>query len=163
MDIYTTLEDKLWDIAFVAMREFPEVPIVFSFENEGEEPTESYIMINVLDMQQVGHSSTSSQLNQANKMDMRTVYNTLVQFSFYGSKAGQYSHSFMNMLNSPFVLEEMSRRNLAVQTKTRMRRNPQKRETEWVNAFSFDVRFNYIINTPLDVDWVESIYKEHHW
>lgn len=160
MDIYKALEDGVREVALVANRNSPGVEVIFSHSN-GPEPSRSYIVINVLSVEQEGRSSTSSLLNRGNKLDMRVMYTTLVQFSFYGSESGKLAHNFIHMINSPLVSEVMSSKNLSMLSKTRLRRNPQKRETQWVDAFSFDARFNYIVNTPLDVGWVESVVTEY--
>lgn len=157
MDIYTSLEDRLWELSNVIS---PDVPVVFGHEN-GREPSESYLMINVLSIEQEGESSIPALLNRNRKLDVRVWYSTLVQFSFYGSEAGKNAHNFIHLLNAPHAREEMSRSNVAILTKTRLRRNPQRRETEWVDAFSFDARFNYIVNTPLDVEHVESTVQDY--
>lgn len=157
MDIYTSLEDRLWKLSTVIS---PDVPVVFGYEN-GREPSESYIMINVLSVEQEGESSIPALLNRDRKLDVRVWYSTLVQFSFYGSEAGKNAHNYIHLLNAPQAREEMSRSNVAILTKTRLRRSPQRRETEWVDAFSFDARFNYIVNTPLDVEHVESTVQDY--
>lgn len=160
MDIYEALENGVRDMALVINKDHTNTPIIFSHGN-GPEPSQSYIVINVLSVEQEGGSSTSSLLNRANKLDMRVMYTALVQFSFYGSESGKLAHNFIHMINSPFVSEVMSSKNLSILSKTRLRRNPQKRETQWVDAFSFDARFNYIVNTPLDIDWVQSVVTEY--
>lgn len=154
MDIYETLENGLRDVALVVNRDHPDTPIIFS-HGKGQEPSRSYIVINILSVEQEGGSSTPPILNRANKLDMRVMYTALVQFSFYGSESGKLAHNFIHMINSPFVSEEMSSKNLSILSKTRLRRNPQKRETQWVDAFSFDARFNYIVNSPLSISLLD--------
>lgn len=160
MDIYEALENGVRDVALVVNKDHPDTPIIFSYGN-GPEPSQSYIVINILSVEQEGGVSTSSLLNRANKLDMRVMYTALVQFSFYGSESGKLAHNFIHMINSPFASGAMSSKNLSILSKTRLRRNPQKRETQWVDAFSFDARFNYIVNSPLDVGWVESVVTEY--
>lgn len=160
MDIYKALEDGVREVALVVNKDHPDTPIIFSHGN-GQEPSQSYIVVNILSVEQEGGSSTSSLLNRGNKLDMRVMYTALVQFSFYGSESGNLAHNFIHMINSPFVSEVMSSKNLSMLSKTRLRRNPQKRETQWVDAFSFDARFNYIVNSPLDVGWIESVVTQY--
>lgn len=160
MDIYEALENGVRDVALVVNKDHPDTPIIFSHGN-GPEPSQSYILINILSVEQEGGSSISPLLNRGNKLDMRVMYTSLVQFSFYGSESGKLAHNFIHMINSPFASEVMSSKNLSILSKTRLRRNPQKRETQWVDAFSFDARFNYIVNSPLDVGWVESVVTQH--
>lgn len=155
MNIYTELEDRLWQICSVAKTRFPDTPVIFS-HSMGEEPAESYILISTLSVEQEGGGVSPTLLNRGGKLDVRAVYTALVQISFYGSKAGNIAHDFIHMINSPMVKEAMSSRNVAILSKTSLRRNPQRRETKWVESFNFDVRFNYIINTPLDIDYVET-------
>ena len=152
--IYTTLEDGVRSLALAANADHPNVPIIFSHQGGGE-PSESYIVINLLSVNQEGHSSTPAMLNRDRKMDVRVMYVALVQFSFYGSKSPSVAHDFLHHLNSPGVVGLMSKYNISIMSKTRLRRNPQKRDSKWVEAFTLDITFNYIVNTPVNVDWVE--------
>lgn len=155
MGTYTALTDKLWDVAVASNIQYPTMPIIFSHQKEGE-VGESYMTLGVLDIRQQGGNSTSTILNTLGNLDVRVVYEVRVQFSFYGSLSGDAVHSFNERVNNnPVTLQQISGSKLAVVRKTAIRRLPQKRDTQWIDSFSFDVTFNYITNTPQQVDPVE--------
>lgn len=82
----------------------------------------------------------------------------MVQFSFFGSLAAAAAHSFTQRINNnPLVFEELSRRKLGILRKTTLRRNPQKRDTKWVEAFNMDVTFSYIVKTEQLVGYVDAV------
>lgn len=157
MSIYSTLRPAIRNVALVANSEYPLMQINYSHSN-GTEPVDSYVSINILDIQQIGHHSTPA-LTRANEvLDIRAVYEVMVQFSFFGSLAGDAAHSFTQRINNnPLVFEELSKQKLGILRKTTLRRNPQKRDTKWVEAFNMDITFSYIVNTPQLVDVVEIV------
>ena len=146
--IYTRLEDAVRNVALVSNKNHTSTPIIFSHQ-PGAEPTTSYVVINILSVEQQGKAATPALLNRSSKLDIRVMYNTLIQFSFYGDDAGAIAHDFYHLFNSPETLESMSKNSVALLSKTRLRRNPQRRDTRWVESFNFDATFNYIINTPI--------------
>lgn len=160
MSTYTALTDKLYDISVVANALYPTMPIIFSHQKE-EEVGESYMSIGVLDIRQIGHGSTPSLLNLEGNLDIRVVYESRVQFSFYGSLSGDAVHSFYERINNnPLTSEIMSKEKVSVMRKSLVRRLPQKRDTQWVESFNFDVTFNYITNTTQQIDPVEIVVLE---
>ncbi|MNY79989.1 hypothetical protein D3C86_2208620 [compost metagenome] len=44
--------------------------------------------------------------------------------------------------------------------KTQVRRNPQKRDTQWIESNNVDVTFNYVINTTQTVDVIDAVVIE---
>jgi hypothetical protein len=82
----------------------------------------------------------------------------MVQISFFGTDAGDASHLFTNAVNNnPLVLEAMQQNNLGLMRKSTLRRNPQKRDSQWVDSFNIDLTFSYIINTSQIVGIVEGL------
>lgn len=157
MSIYSTLRPALRNIALFANSEYPTMPIIYSHSN-GTEPAETYVSINILDIQQIGHHSTPALTTANEVLDTRVFYEVMVQFSFFGSLAGDASHSFTQRINNnPLIFEQLNRNKLGIMRKSTLRRAPQKRDTKWVEAFNFDVTFNYIINTAQEVDVVEVV------
>lgn len=157
MSIYSTLRPAIRDVALVANIDYPTMPVVYSHQN-GSEPAETYMTINILNVDQIGHHSTPA-LTRANEiLDVRVAYEVMVQFSFFGSLAGDAAHDFTQRINNnPLVFEELSKNKLGIMRKTNLRRNPQKRDTKWVESFNMDITFSYIINTPQLVDVVEIV------
>lgn len=65
MTIYSELETAIRSVALVANSEYPTMQLNFSHSN-GTEPVGSYASINILDVQQIGHRSSST-LTKSNK------------------------------------------------------------------------------------------------
>jgi hypothetical protein len=157
MPIYTDVRKAIRLGALAALSEYPTTPVIFS-HNNGTEPAESYVVINILNIEQQGHNSTSAQTRTDYKLDVRVVYEVMVQFSFVGSLSGDMSQSFTQRINNvPVSREALTKNNLAFMRKSQIRRAPQKRDTKWVEYHNLDVTFNYIVNTSEISDWVESI------
>ena len=163
MNIYTNLQDAIRSVALKANSEFPTMPVIFSHQN-GSEPSETYLVINILNFEQIGRHSTPQLTDAQEYLDIRVLYECMVQFSFVGSLSGDASHSFAQRINSiPAVLEENSRQKLGFLRKTPIRRAPQKRETQWIEGFNLDCTYNYIINTREKVDVVEHVVLEDYY
>ena len=130
--------------------------MIFS-HNNGTEPAESYVVINLLQIEQVGKGYTSTLTNADEELTIQANYNVYAQFSFIGSQSGDMSQSFTQRLNSVLVREELQRNSLNLRTKTNIRRAPQKRDTKWVEYHNMDVVFTYAVNTQQIVDVVEAV------
>ena len=105
MSIYTNLEQSIRNVGLVANNEYPDMLLNFSHQN-GNEPVTSYVSINTLEMVQQGRAATPALTNLSSKLDIRTAYEVVVQFSFFGTLAGDAAHSFFNRINNnPQVFE----------------------------------------------------------
>lgn len=162
-DIHTQLEDAIRNSAYVALSEyFADVPreealIIFSHLN-GTEPSSPYVIINVVDLAQVGRHKTSTLTNELEELSILNTYEARVQFSFGGSYSQNMVLSFVQRIGSnPKVLEELRRNKLGFMRKSSVRRNPQKRETAWVEFQNVDVTFSFAVNTQEVVDVVEAV------
>lgn len=156
MPIYSDVRAALRKGALAALSEYPATPVIFSNSN-GTEPAESYVVVNILGIEQQGHHSTSSQTTTDFKLDVRVVYEVTAQFSFIGSLSGDMSQSFTQRINNPSFREALTKNHLGFMRKSQIRRAPQKRDTKWVEYHNLDATFNYIVNTEEVSDWVESI------
>lgn len=157
MAIYSDVRAAIRKGALVALSEFPTAPIIFSHEG-GTEPAASYVVVNILSIEQQGHHSTSSQTTADFKLNARVVYEVMCQLSFVGSLSGDMAQSFTQRINnSPLVREALTKNNLGFMRKSQIRRAPQKRDTKWVEYHNLDATFNYIVNSTDVSDWVESI------
>lgn len=157
MSIYSDVRQAIRKGAIAALSEYPTTPIIFSHSN-GTEPAESYVVVNILNIQQIGHHATGTLTSQTEQLAIRAFYECMVQFSFVGSKSGEMSQSFIQRINqNPICLEELKRNNLGIMRKSQIRRAPQKRDSKWVEYQNMDVTFNYIVNTQQVVDVVEAV------
>lgn len=156
MSIYFDVGQAIRKGAIAALSEFPNTLVKFSHDN-GDEVPESYVVINILQQEQVGKGYTSTLVNEDNELTIQANYNVYVQFSFIGSLSGDMAQSFTQRLNNVLVREELIRNNLGLRTKTNIRRAPQKRDTKWVEYHNMDVVFTYAVNTQQIVDVVEAV------
>lgn len=166
MNIYTQIEDGLFNGTLKALVEyFPaqddDSPIVFS-HNDVAEPDSPYVVINVLNIDQKGQGYTSTLTNEDEELTIKASYEALVQFSFCGSTAPNMAHSFHSALNSIIVNDEYRRDKLGIMRKSKIRRAPQKRETEWIDYFNIDVTFSYELIEHQVVDVIEVVIIEEN-
>jgi hypothetical protein len=157
MSIYSDVADGLIQAATSALSEFTDPLVILSHQN-GAESSQTYCVINILNIQQQGHHSTSSQTRANFELNIRVVYEVMAQFSFIGSQSGDMAQSFTQRLNNnPIMLQTLKKNNLGFMRKSQIRRAPQKRDTQWVEYHNIDATFNYIVNTTEVSDYVESI------
>lgn len=173
--IYSDVRQAIRKGALAALSEFPTTPVIFS-HTSGVEPAESYVVINILQIQQIGHAYTAtltsitgthgwslgfgynfSESDASPKLSIQANYNITAQFSFIGSQSGDMAQSFTQRLNNVLFREELIRNSLGLRTKTNIRRAPQKRDTKWVEYHNMDVVFTYAVNTQQIVDVVEAV------
>lgn len=160
MNIFTTVRTAIKNVSLVALNEFPTPLLIYSHSN-GNEPTGSYVVLNILSVEQQGHHSSSG-LSKANGLDyelsVTAAYEVNAQLSFVGSQSGEMAYSFYQRINNnPLVFEELARNKLGIMRKSQVRRAPQKRDTTWVEYHNLDVTFSYHIVTKQVVDIVEGV------
>ena len=86
-------------------------------------------------------------------LDNRAYYEVTTQFSFFGRGAGNVAQAFHDKIGNTVLTKQVAARvNMGYMNKTDVRRNPQKRDTQWVDAYNLDVTFSYILNTKEQVD-----------
>lgn len=155
--VYSDVRSSIRKVIIGTLQEYPTTPVIFSHSG-GAEPAESYVVVNVLSIEQQGHGSTSTQTSVDYKVLVQAYYEVLVQLSFIGSLSGDMAQSFTQRINNnPLSLEAISRNKLGLMRKSQIRRAPQKRDTKWVEYHNMDVTFNYIVNTEQVVDWFDSV------
>lgn len=157
MAIQTDVRKAIRLGAIAALSEYPTTPVIFSNSN-GTEPAESYVVVNILNIEQQGRHITSTLTNTDEQLSIQAQYEILVQFSFIGSLSGDMAQSFTQRINNnPVALEELKKQRLGLMRKSQIRRAPQKRDTKWVEYHNMDVTFNYTVNTNQLVDVVEGV------
>lgn len=160
MGLYTDVRSSIRRVALSALSEFPNPQVIFSHLS-GSEPSESYVVINILEDRQIGHHMTSTLADSSNQLSIQTSIEIMVQFSFIGSLSGEMCKSFSQRINNnPIALEDIKRNKLGILRKSQIRRAPQKRDTKWVEYHNIDVTFNYIANTNQVIDVVEGVVLE---
>lgn len=160
MALYSDIRAAIRRAAIGALSEYTNPVVIFS-NNNGSEPAESYVVVNILEDEQSGHHITSTLADTSSQLSVQTSNEMRVQFSFIGSLSGDMSKSFSQRINNnPVALEELKRNKLGVMRKSQIRRAPQKRDTKWVEYHNIDVTFNYIANTNQVIDVVEGVVLE---
>ena len=163
MNIFTTVRSAIRNVSLVALDEFVNPLVIYSHSN-GTEPAGSYVVVNILSVDQQGQH-TSSGLVEVSiteyEQTIKAAYEVNAQLSFVGSQSGEMAYSFYQRINNnPLVFEELARNKLGVMRKSQVRRAPQKRDTTWVEYHNLDVTFSYHIVTKQVVDIVEGITVE---
>lgn len=182
MSLYGDIRTAARNVAIKALEEyFPtsveqNAGIIFSHTG-GAEPSGPYVVINIINIEQQGHHSTStlaklratygfglgwgehySDSDAEHILVVQVPYEVQIQFGFCGSLAGDMAQHFTQRINNnPWVFEELARNKLGVMRKSQIRRIPQKRDTKWVEYFNQDVTFSYIGLTEQSVDIIESV------
>jgi len=135
---------------------------IFFSHSGGTEPANPFVVINILGVEQQGHTQTASTTNEQFELIHQVAYEVNVQFSFCGSTAGDMAQSFTQRVNNSVLsLDATRKEKLGVLRKSNLRRAPQKRDTQWVEYFNQDVVFSYIIRTTQVVDWIDSVVLEN--
>ena len=160
MNIFTTVRSAIRNVSLVALDEFVNPLVIYSHSN-GTEPAGSYVVVNILSVDQQGQH-TSSGLVEVSiteyEQTIKAAYEVNAQLSFVGSQSGEMAYSFYQRINNnPLVFEELARNKLGVMRKSQVRRAPQKRDTTWVEYHNLDVTFSYHIVTKQVVDIVEGV------
>lgn len=161
---YTVIEDNLYLSirSILDILGYPEVLVVHSNVNSLE-PSKTYCVIDILDTSQSGRTNEASYIasetpDGVDMLESMTHYILLTQISFIGTNAGDVSHDFRhNISNNRVCFEEIQKKSFGLLSKSNLRRNPQKRETQWVNSFNMDMSLSFAIRTRQSYDWVEYI------
>lgn len=158
MSVYVDIRRALVTATKKALStEFVNPYIVISHAGTEEAP-ETYGVVNILSIFQTGKSVVSTGVNADNEMSLQAHYEVLAQFSFLGSLSNDMAFCFShNISSNPVVYEELYKSQVAYLRKSDIRRAPQKRETEWIEACNIDVTFNVIINQQQIIDTVDAV------
>ena len=160
--IYSDVRKAIRTASLASLSEFTNPQVIFSHTN-GTEPAESYVVINILSIEQQGHHSKSSLLTVEEELIFQVAYEVMCQFSFIGSLSGDLAQTFsQNINNNPIAFEELKKQKLGLMRKSQIRRTPQKRDTKWVEYHNMDVTFNYVVVTNQLVDVVEGVVIEEN-
>jgi len=166
MSTITDLQDGIRNLCIQSLLEyFPTKTaqnkgVIFSHMS-GAEPSTPFVAINVLDIRQVGGKVQSSKMRLDETISFQVPYEIMVQFSFSGSTAGDMAQEFtQNINNNVLVIDQYKGRKIGVMRKSNIRRIPQLRDTKWVEYYTQDVTFSYILVTKQAVDVIESVIVE---
>lgn len=156
---YEPLQDTLYDgmRAILDSLNYNTVDVVFSKTNSIES-LNTYCVLDILQIKQEGKRDEGSFIvPEGEWLEFNTYYNIYLQVSVFGDKAGEVATALHHHFNNRRCFEELAKRNLGLLKKTDLRRNPQLRETKWVDSFNFDTNLTFSIFTKQSFDWVEYI------
>lgn len=164
MSIFEKLEVSLHTACEEALESYhPNTLIIFSNQS-GQEPSNPYIVLDVLFNEQIGRTQTSTRADPVYgeggeiahyTLNSQAHYEVTVQVSCIGSEAGTLAFDFHHLLNTTLVWEKFQLQNLYPIRKTDIRRSPVLRETKWVDRYNFDVTFTFAVSTNQTVDIIE--------
>lgn len=165
MNIYTYLEDK-----FVLSLEsvFEElgidcVPIVAN--QNGVEPRKDYCAIKPLNITRIGRADHSAFANDIGPDGSPkfveyhvTQYESTIQLLFVGNNSGNFSMEYFDQFSGNTVIREIYQRNaIAPRRLSQVRRNPQLRESKWIDSFAMDIVVGFAVKTVQDIEWADYI------
>lgn len=161
-DIYEVIESTVIDSVFKSFEKLGENVEVIGSHQNGAEPSETYAVINVLNMQRQGLAGRSGMgefvSGRVNEY-ISQPYETLVQITFIGSTSGGLGTLFHSQFSSNTPIREIFlRNNLAPRRVSDLRKTPQLRDAnKWVKSFTLDVSLGFTVFTVQDVDWADYI------
>lgn len=159
MGAYSDLQDALYNVVSYMM---PDTEVIWMYDG-GAEPSNPYIGLYVLTLDQQGREEISTYANEtltdppSYYVNVKATYEATVQIGFRGSTAGDIAHQFNQRLNNPLVREQVEKNALSIMRQTQIRNAPQLRDTKWVQAFNQDVVFAYAYNSEQLVNTIEQV------
>lgn len=161
MEIYTQLEDSLYESITKAFEVSGKSLEVTQSHDNGVEPLEDYVSINVLELTRQGQASKSGMAEFSAGIAKEYAvqsYEALVQLNFFGENSPNHASWFHSQYKGNTVIREWFLRNkLAPRTISSMRRAPQLRDSVWVKSFAMDIRVGWAVQTVQDVDWADFV------
>src|SRR5690625_2870238 len=161
MSVFTKIKDALYDgtEALYSSTSY-NPPIIFTLGKN--EPSSSYVAINFLTLEQTGRVMEDPSLTVVSEdrgeQHFQSFYEANVQFTFYGSEAGEICEVFHRLVNNySESRHSWAYLGLSPLSKSPIRFNPQRRDTQWEDFFNFDITFSYRVHDVKEVQWVEHI------
>lgn len=165
MNIYTQLENKFvlsLETIFEKLN-IDCIPIVA--QQNGLEPRKDYCAIKALNIQRIGRADKSSMAHDIGPDgEPRFVeyhvnqYEATIQLMFVGSNSGDFSMEYFDQFSGNTVIREVYQRNdIAPRRLTQVRRNPQLRESKWIDSFAMDIVVGFAVKTVQDIEWADYI------
>lgn len=162
---FNTVLDNVWDATVgvfdvMGYKEGKDIIVQFSSQGKISKNT-PYCIISVLEIVQNGGNNMSSYIPREVESDVdefTTHYTLKVQYSIIGTSAVTIAPMFRHQLSqSQNSIYQFGKNGLGVLNKTSLRYIPQKWESDWVDAYNFDVNLTFAINTKQYFDWVDRV------
>ena len=135
---------------------FPEETVIFANE-DGPEPTGSYIYILPIGVSHLGRSKTSTLTDLNEDLWIQQEYEIDVRFGFIGPRAGELAMQMSNVLQNVAHYEEWEKNNLSLRMRGTINRVFQKRETKWTQHYTLSARFGFAEKTIQPIAVIDTI------
>lgn len=159
MKLVEVIEDSLYESfkSILVRTGHKNTQVVFDKEN-GLEPKNTYLVISILDRESQGRTNRSTFLTKDAEMWWMEHFTLCLQLTFVGKSASSIAWDVDDSLPASInFLEEFQKRNLGYLSKSKLRRNPQPRESGWMDAWALDIDLSFAIQSRQVMDWVEFI------
>ena len=159
--IYSSVKTAVRNGVWKALEEyFPDkvtAPIIYSHAN-GTEPSDSYVVIQVLGIYPVGRAQQSTLTTADFKYTYSSNYEVEYRLVFVGSDGGDMAHTVATKIaGSPVVKDAFRANKLGYMRKGAIAYSPVKRETRWIDYHSLDVTFSYQVMSQEEIDYFDSV------
>lgn len=155
---YDLLEERLYAAVEESLTTMglPLVKVLFA-SGDALEPSRTYCVLNILGVEQIGRI-TGTQLDPDGNVGHPTYYKALVQFTVIGGSARQVAPTMrQSIVNNTLYRNIFLKNGLSQTYRSGLRNIPQKRDTEWIECFNFDIHFNFMFVDYQEMDSVDSV------
>lgn len=122
---------------------YPETFVILSHQN-GEEPLDTYIAVDIDSVEEVGKAIISTLTNENNEILIQATYEIDVNLNFVGKLSGEMSHDMLlHLKHNPLVKEKLQSEKVDVVRTSKVTRIPQPRNGKWVEYHNMSVTFRY--------------------
>ena len=125
---------------------------------EGLEPESTYLSFDIPSLKEIGRSETTSYLLEDRKTYTKKSYQAFLQISSIGKGSGGLMSTISSRVPESDKLRAIFRKwGFSILNKTELRRNPQKRESEWVDTYNIGLNITFSYYFREDSDWFELV------
>lgn len=159
---YPKLEESLWAATTDTLKDLGYTDILVRYASDDVlEPRYTYCVLNVLSIEQTGHTIASAYTEQSEGIVFPTHYRVLTQFSLVGDMALEIAPSLRQaIINNPISREHFINNGLGVGQRSGIRNIPYTTETGWKQSMNFDVHFNFMFLETQEADYVDNVVLE---
>lgn len=168
MAFYEDFEKNLYDATEKALEIAGHTGVPIRIASvDSLEPGSTYCIINVIELEQKGRVNEDSVLfieNESAILHTTTHYGAHVQYSILGANARIVAPDLRQaIVNNRACFMAFAERNFGILDRSRIRNIPQKRETQWVDCFNFDVELSFALRDKQQMNWVEWVKINDDW
>ena len=124
------------------------------------EPDKTYVVFTLLNLEQIGSGSESIRVDRDDEtLQSISHHHGEVQIQVIGEKSSDIAGLLSwGLGNDRRAYDSFAYNKIRVfNIPKNIRRAPQKRDTQWVEGYSFDFKISLSLNTKYKYDWVEYV------